>query len=241
MKKLAIIAIAAVAGAASAVVYENGPVTNGNSGGVGGNQPNSILTAPESLFGFGCQTTAGNIMADNFTVTGAGWNISRIAFYSYQTGATAFSFTGANLSIVTGSDPNLGTVVLNMTNAAVADDGFVGYRVTSTTLTNTTRPIFRVGVAAAVNLAPGNYMLRWSLAGSLASGPWAPPVVPVPANGGNGWQAIANGAFAPAIDAGSTLRQDLPFRITYTAVPEPATMLALGAGLAAIAARRRRK
>jgi len=241
VKKLTIIAIAAVAGVSSAAIFENGPVINGNSGGAGGDMPNSILTSSETLFGFGTQSFLGNMMADNFTVTGAGWNVSRLAFYSYQSFATTgFTFTGANVSIVTGSDPNAGTVVLNLTNAAVANDGFVGYRVTSTTLKNEDRSIYRVGVAAALSLSPGNYMLRWSLAGSAPSGPWTPPVTPAGPNG-NGYRAIENGLYKAAMDTGSDLRQEIPFQITYDVVPEPATMLALGAGLAAIAARRRRK
>jgi hypothetical protein len=239
VKKLAIIAIAAVAGAANAAVYSNGPVTDGvNSS----NIAISKLIAPGSLFGAGAQVSANNAVADDFVVTGPGWNVSRISFFMYQTNATSttFTFTGANASIVTGSDPNGGTSVYSATGAAVSNGGFVGYRVASTTPDVTNRPIFRVDITGLnINLAPGAHTLRWSVNGSLASGPWAPPVAPFAA--GNATQSINGAPYAPLLDAGLAQQMTLPFEVEYTPVPEPATMLALGAGIAAVAARRRRK
>jgi hypothetical protein len=81
MKKLAILVLLALAGAAQAVeLYNNGPVVNGLG--------RSVLKPPATTLGFGDQTSAGNSVAEDFTVTGTGWTISDIDFFGYQTGAT---------------------------------------------------------------------------------------------------------------------------------------------------------
>lgn len=236
MKKLAIIAIAAVAAAANANVYSNGPVSDGVNA---SNQPISKLISPASIFGFGGQIAANNWMADDFTVTGPGWKVTRLSFFAYQTGATGFTFNAANVGIVTGGDPNAGTSMLSLSNAAVTNGGLAAYRVSSTTPDVTNRPMFRVDVATNVILNAGVHSLKWSLGGTLASGPWFAPVAPFTA--GNATQSLNGGAFTAALDAGLGLQAELPFEVEYTVVPEPATMIALGAGIAAVAARRRRK
>ena len=54
------------------------------------------------------------------------------------------------------------------------------YRVTDTAPADVTRPIMRVTVATPVTLPPGTYWVDYQFAGSLASGPWAPPVTAAP-------------------------------------------------------------
>jgi len=67
--------------------------------------------------------------------------------------------------------------------------------------------------AAGVFLPPGTYWLDWSTDGSLASGPWAPPITILgTAVTGNGEQSVGGGAFAPALDSGTgTPQQGFPF------------------------------
>ena len=92
MKKLAILGLMVLAGSEHAGEwYKNGPVVNGLG--------RSVLRPPATTLGFGDQTSAGNSVAEDFTVTGTGWTISDIDFFDYQTGATSFSFedvTGAS-------------------------------------------------------------------------------------------------------------------------------------------------
>jgi len=241
MKSFAFLALAVVTSAAHAVVYSNGPVTSGfNSSGA----PISILQSTslgQGTLGFGHQANLGNRVADNFSVTGGGWIVSRISFFAYQTNATAFSFTGADAQIVSGLDPNAGSSMLNLVNSPVSNGGVAGYRVTETTLDNLQRPIYRVDITGLnLNLAAGDYMMKWGLYGSLASGPWAPPVAPYSA--GDGFQSLTNGAYNPALDGGTgTLRVTFPFEVEYQAVPEPGTMIAVGAGIAGLISRRRKK
>jgi PEP-CTERM motif len=221
----------------AAVLFDNGLVVSAGL---------SILATPASTFGFGTQTTSGNAVADNFTVAGSSWNVESLDFYSYQTGAVGFTFQQATWSIVSG-DVNTGTVVASgVTN--VTNGGLVGYRVTSTTLTDTQRAIYRLSTDIPdLVLATGNYYLRWSLTGTSASGPWTPPTTGSPSAAGNAYQSITNGAYATLVEAGSGLNTELPFTINGTrvttapAVPEPASWLMMLAGFGIVGGAMRRR
>lgn len=237
MKHLVAVGLLAAFGSAQAVeLFNNGPAASG------GPPPISVIRTGGTLFGAGDQANLGNFVGDNFTVGGPGWNVQSLTFYGYQSfAASAFTFTSATWSIVSG-DVNTGTVVASGAATPVTNGGLAGYRVTSTTLTNTDRAIFAVNVDIPdVTLAAGSYWLRWGLTGSLASGPWQPPT----ADGvvGNAVQSLANGAFSPVVDAGDTLGVEFPFAIQGSVVPEPGTYAMMLAGLAALAsvARRRRR
>lgn len=236
MKKLLIasLVVAAAGGAQAQVLFSNGAAAAGTP-------PISVIRAGGSLLGAGAQASIPNLVGDNFSVTGPGWNVSSLSFFGYQSfAAGAFTFTGASWSIISG-DVNSGTVVASGTGAPVTNGGLVGYRVTSTTLTNTDRAIFQVNVDIPdLTLAAGNYWLSWGLTGSLTSGPWQPPT----ADGvvGNAVQSLANGPFNPLVDGGDGLGVELPFMIMGSVVPEPGTYaLMLAGGLAIVAAARRRR
>lgn len=234
--RVAALGLLAACGAANAaVIYSNGPVVNGS--GI------SVLTSPATTFGTGAQTFINNRVADDFTV-GAGktWNLSSIGFFSYQTGSTGFTFQNAAWSIVSG-DVNTGSVVASGVTA-LTNAGLVGYRVFSTTLTDTQRPIYRAEADIAdISLAAGDYWLRWSLTGSLTSGPFIPPT----SDGkiGNAAQALGNNNFQTLVDPGSQLRGELPFELNGTVstsnVPEPSGIALLGLGLVGLAATRRKR
>ena len=211
-----------------------------NGAAVAGTPAISVIRTGGTLLGAGAQGSVPNSVADNFTVGGPGWNVQSLSFFSYQTGAaSAYTFTGLNWSIVSG-DVTAGAVVASG-GGALTNGGLQGYRVSSTTLTDTNRAIFRLNVDVTdFNLAAGNYWLRWGITGSLASGPWQPPT----ANGaiGNGQQSLTGAAFAGVVDAGDGLGVEFPFIIAGTVVPEPGTWaLMMAGGLAVVGAARRRQ
>lgn len=233
-KHLIALGLLAAFGSAQAIDLFN------NGAAVSGTPPISVIRTGGTLFGAGAQGGIPNLVADDFAVGGAGWNVQSLSFFSYQTGAaSAYTFTGLNWSIVSG-DVTTGTVVASG-GGALTNGGLQGYRVTSTTLGDTNRAIFRLNVDVTdFNLAAGNYWLRWGMTGTLASGPWQPPT----ANGafGNGAQSLANAAFNPVVDAGDGLGVEFPFIIAGTVVPEPGTWaLMLAGGLAVVGAARRRQ
>jgi hypothetical protein len=233
-KSLIVLGLVAAFGSAHAdQLYSNGAA-------VAGIPPLSVIRAGGSLLGAGAQGSIPNLVADDFAVAGPGWNVESLSFFSYQSFAGgAYTFTGVSWSIVSG-DVTSGTVIASGTGTAV-NGGLAGYRVTSTTLTNTDRAIFQIDVDVPdFNLAAGNYWLRWGLTGTLASGPWQPPT----ADGavGNGAQSLSNGPFAPVVDAGDGLGVEFPFLVHGSVVPEPGTwalMLAGGLAVAGLARRRR--
>ena len=85
-------------------------------------------------------------MADDFAVTGPGWSVQSLSFFSYQSFAgSAYTFSSVNWSLISG-DVNSGAVVASGTGTPAANRGLQGYRVSATTLTNTDRAIFRLNV-----------------------------------------------------------------------------------------------
>jgi hypothetical protein len=219
-------------------LFNNGPVV--------GPTGISVFAPPATTFGFGSNTAGGLGVADNFSVTGGGWNVQSLDFFSYQTGAVGFTLTNATWSIVSG-DVNTGTVVASGTTT-LTNQGLMGYRVLDTAVTDTNRAIYRVNADIAdVTLAAGSYYLAWSLAGTGASGPWVPPVLGATGNAFQKTNASA-GVFNPLIEAGTGLSPELPFVINGTmmgmpngGVPEPSTwfMMIAGFGLVGGAMRRR--
>lgn len=128
------------------------------------------------MFGAGMQTNGPNRVADDFTVAVAGgWNVTGFSFFGYQTFSnSAFTFTGLSWSIVAG-DVNTGSIVASG-SVVPTNGGLVGYRTTASTLSNQDRAIFQIDADVPdFTLGVGSYWLQWSVAGSLAAGPFQPP------------------------------------------------------------------
>ncbi len=247
----------AIAGVASAATYNNAAQYAGTIGhGLRtGATSSGGAAAPAGAFwsevqntnttaGFGNQQSAGNRVADNFTVGAGGWTINSIRFFGYQTGSsTTSTFTGLNYQIWSGRPGDAGSVVVfgNTTTNTLTGSSFSGdYRIFNNTPGNT-RPIMNLDVSGGANLAAGTYWLDWQANGTLASGPWAPSITVLGANyaaGMNGRQLTTTG-WADLLDAGSGTIHDLPFLIDYTAAPTPGAAAVFGiAGLAGLRRRR---
>ena len=174
-----------------------------------------------TILGFGNLTP--NRVAENFTVPAGGWTIDKITTYGYQTGSTTTStFTGVNFQIWNGPPGAMGSTVVfgdTTTNRMTATSFTNIYRVTETTVTATNRPIMAIEAGGLnVVLPAGNYWLDWQSAGSLGSGPWAPPLTTTGQTVTGDAQQFNTttppGSWVNLVDVGA---QGLPMTITGTA------------------------
>ncbi len=184
--------------------------------GVGGADESVLqnLTLGMTIFGFPHQRPAGDRVADDFTVTGNGWQIDWITFFAYQTFSdTNSTIDHVNYRIWDGppNDPNSAIVFGDTTtNRLLTSSWSHIYRVSeSTSGTDTDRPVMINVVNADLFLSPGTYWLDWQAGGTLSSGPWAPPItITGEANTGNALQYI--GSWSSVTDIGP---QGFPFTI----------------------------
>ena len=197
---------------AQQVLYDNGPIVTHPGGGPGG-ADFSYLASPLSNYGLGNQSSSGNRLADDFTVTGDIWHIDSIVFYEYQTGSTTVStFTATNLQI---SQAGTSNVVWGdySTNRLQHSSWSNCYRGSDFSATN--RPIMRnCCVTPSLALSPGNYILDWQASGSLSSGPWVPPITIVGQYITGNAESYNNGAWHYVYGDSTGLYQPgLPFTI----------------------------
>ncbi len=190
-------------------------------GGGSGGLDESRLQNPSlgmTTIGLGVQQGANNRIADDFVVPASGWQINEISVYTYQTGSTTTStITGLNLQIWDGNPSLAGSNIVfgDTTTNRLSSTAFTNiFRTTETTVLATNRPIMAATASGlSINLPAGTYWLDWQLNGSLASGPWAPPITILGQTvTGNGLQSQA-GVWAPAQDGGTMTAQGFPMTI----------------------------
>ena len=207
-----------------AVLYDNGPLLTSPGTGVGGAdesvlQNNTLLM---TTLGAGHQFALGYRVADQFTIpAGETWDITNITTFAYQTGSsTTSTMTQVSIEIRDAMPPS-GAVVFGDTST-----NYLGttawtniYRVSeSSTGTSSDRPIMAQVNDVVVTLGEGTYWVSWSTDGSLASGPWAPPItITGQTTTGDGLQSLDGGAsYAALTDGGTLTPQGLPFIVEGT-------------------------
>ena len=191
-----------------AVLYDNGPLVTHPGAGAGGADVSAVQTAIGlGSWGFGNQLSAGNRIADDFTVTGGGWLVDTITFFAYQTGSsTTSTINHINLRIWDGppNDPGSNVVFGDTTTNRLASTTWTNiYRTLDTELGFTNRPVMTVVANVNTFLPAGTYWVDWQVGGTLASGPWAPAIsILGQATTGNalqftstGWATLVDGAF----------------------------------------------
>ncbi len=203
--------------ASSALLYDNGPFVSGTGDGFGGANTSQLQgNLGMGTFGFTVNPTIARL-EDDFTISNlSGWKIDSASFFAYQTGSTTTSTLNKVTLQIWNGKPNAGGVVVwgNTTTNLLASTAFTGaYRVTNTTLTNSQRPIMKVTAAlGGVTLAPGTYWLDWTISGTLASGPFAPPLVKLGQTTTGDALQFTTG-FVNALDGGTSTQQGLPFTL----------------------------
>jgi hypothetical protein len=204
------------------VLYDNGPFITSFGDGPGGSDVSLLqnISLGMTTLGAGVQFVAPgphNRIADEFEVTTpGGWTIDNVVFYGYQTGSTTTSsFTGVNYRIWDGppNDPNSNIIFGDeTTNRFESTDWTGAYRFAESS-PGTTRPVMQIVGEAGVHLMPGTYWLDWQLAGTIASGPWQPPITMIGQNTtGNALQLISTG-WGPFLDGGAGTAQGVPFQL----------------------------
>ncbi|TVQ28962.1 MAG: hypothetical protein EA370_15885, partial [Wenzhouxiangella sp.] len=209
--------------AAPTVLHDNGPFITSFGDGPGGSDVSLLqnVSLGMTTLGAGVQFVSPgphNRIADEFEVTTpGGWTIENIVFYGYQTNSTtSSSFTGVNFRIWDGPPTDAGSSVIfgDTTTNRFADTGWTGsYRYAETAIGNTQRPIMYVIGEAGIHLEPGSYWVDWQLAGTIASGPWQPPITIIgQTTTGNALQFFATG-WEPWLDGATLTPQGAPFQL----------------------------
>jgi hypothetical protein len=214
--------------APTAVLFNQGPLFN-QAG-----TPNNLsilqtATAPTQCT-LGSTAAVGGVfrLADDFTVpAGETWLVDRVVVFGYQTGATAPSINSGNLRILSTSPgasttPTIvfGDTTTNRVTTPVTLSGTV--RVTETTLTATNRLLQAIPLTVnpPISLTAGTYWIDFQAGGTVASGPFFPPIAgPItatPAATGNALQQTAAGSVYAA------LTQAFPNPDCVTTTPGPA-------------------
>lgn len=166
------------------LLYESGPLVTNPSEGANFADV-SRVTDGLGVLGFQHSISSGLRVADKFTVPpGQGWRVDSILFFAYQTGSTTTStINNVNLRIWRGTPGAAGSEIIfgNTTTNRLDQTRFSGiYRVSGAILTDVQRPIMvqrvRPSTSATLILGPGTYWLDWQTGGTMASGPFIPPI-----------------------------------------------------------------
>lgn len=206
-----------VEGTNEGTLYSNGPYYN-----VAGSPNVSLLenvALGTTTLGAGHATTAGIRVADDWEVT-ENVIVENIQFYAYQTGSgTTSTINAMSLAIWDGppSDPTSTMIWGDQFEDVFSSSEFTGaYRASETSPTDTTRPIMiTTADTSGLELAPGTYWLDWDAMGSLASGPWAPPIsILGESTTGNALQYLPDsGGWGELLDGGTFTGMGLPFEV----------------------------
>lgn len=208
----------------AAILYDSGPLITHPGGGAGGADASRLQVTSLSMttLGFGHQIANNNSVAEDFTVPAPGWGLTQITFFGYQTGSTTTSTINAVQVRLWNGPPNGGGTVIwgDMATNRLASTSFSNiYRDSETTVGNNSRPIMAAIATVATTLTPGTYWVEWRMGGSLASGPWAPPLTVVgQTTTGNALQNLA-GTWGTANDGGTGTQQGFKFIVEGNVLP----------------------
>ena len=214
----------------AAIIYDQSQLVTHTGQGSGGADASAVVS-PNVNNGFNGSNASFFWLADDFVVPpDMLWHIDSIRFYVYQGGSpppNPSPITNCKLIILKGNNNNpdstgstvaYGDTVTNrMKRSAFANM----YRVPSTNLLDTQRPIDFAVDTVNVLLNPGTYWLKYNFIGnSTYSGPWGPcRTILNQNNTGNAKQKVPGVGWTNIIDTGSASTKGMAFIIYGTQIP----------------------
>src|SRR5690606_13377758 len=164
-------------------------------------------------YGFGAAAINSYSVADDVTFTDD-VDITSIDVFAYQTGSPVGSINSISLQVWDGDPSGGGASVIwgdLTTNILGSVSDSQALRQLESSPGDTSRPLQTVSATTTgLSLTAGTYWIEYTLGGTGASGPWAPPIVISGTAGtGNGLQNNA-GVYTPVIDIDA---QGFPFMV----------------------------
>lgn len=260
-------------------LYNNGPFITNPTGGTGSIAGQPISNAdgfnvPGSTFlfstsGVNASHAVNTRLADDFIVTGAGWDLDSVKLYAFQTSQTTATVTAVRINLWDATPvsenspppvPNpLPLPLLSEPLVIPAGPGrFVAHR-QSPSGTSTVRPVFEYtipldGLPDGGRLGPGTYWLEFSMEGALTptANVFVPLVSPRTAVSGHNarlYNSIDGSSTGPrswfegregfVAGASDGRAYAIPFVLEGTVIPEPASLSLLAMGSLLLGRRRR--
>lgn len=191
----------------------------------------SATIPPNVNNGFNASSSAQFWVADDFVVpAGYTWHIDSVRFYAYQGGSpppNPSPIIFARVAILAGNNNNpdsTGSITVygdTLTNRMKRTAFANIYRVPSSNLTDTQRPIDIVVDTLNVTLNPGTYWFKYNYNGSATySGPWGPVrTIQGTNNTGNAKQKVPGVGWINIIDTGSASTKGMIYIIYGTQTP----------------------
>ncbi len=202
------------------VLYESGPVITHPGDGPGGTDHSILQNSSLGMTTLGSNVSVPTFrVADSFEVEDS-WLVETMSFFVYQTGSgTESTIDHVNLRIWNGppDDPDSQVVFGDTdTNRLVDTDWIEGYRVSETTV-DENRPIMEAVAGLDVFLPAGTYWVDVQFDGTVASGPWMPPItITGETTTGNALFRNADG-WGDWVDGGTETNQGVAFVVRGSA------------------------
>ncbi|MBN1182429.1 MAG: T9SS type A sorting domain-containing protein [Bacteroidales bacterium] len=163
-------------------LWNNGPLVTHPDSGIGGADESRTQTSLGlTTYGFTFSLSTGFRIADDFTATSI-WKIDSIIYFGYQTNSTIIPTINWATILIWDMSPDLGGNIIfgNAGTNYLSDTSWSGiYRIPGETGGSIARPIMKIVCDLSDSnliLEPGTYWLDMLAGGSLASGPYMPPI-----------------------------------------------------------------
>lgn len=200
------------------ILFDNGPLVNSPGTGPGGADESVLQNSSLGMSTLGFNISPGFRIADDFEVTDPeGWTIHGFAVYAYQTDSPlppVSTIAAVNYRLWDGPPGEPGSNLLfgDITRNRLFDSEWADIFRVSETAKNQRRPVMKNTLAAGLHLMPGTYWLDWQVLGSIASGPWGPPVtIDGETTTGDALHYIpGDNEWNPRLDSGTLTPQGMP-------------------------------